>query len=389
MRIALCYESVLPARGGCETYIADLARHLDAAGHEIHVVACRWDAAALPKATRYQELASPRGLRCYRPWSFARACLDVLARDHFDLSIGFNKTWGQDILMPLAGLHLATLEGNLRRHASSWQRHLARAIKAIDLASWSYAWLEKRQYLASPRPQVIVNSRVVADQFRRFYGLDPNSIHVVHSAIDPQRFVSADRSARRAHNRRRWGCADGEVVGLFTAMNYRLKGLTPLLQAVARVPASCRFRLLVLGHPHVRPFERLARRLGIAAQVRFGGHCSDMRDGYLAADFLLHPTFYDPCSLVVLEALACGLPVVTTRYNGAAELLRPPRDSEVIDDPHDHARLAACIARFCDAAERAACAREVPHTAARWTFAQHYHRLLQIFERIAQGRRAA
>ena len=82
-----------------------------------------------------------------------------------------------------------------------------------------------------------------------------------------------------------------------------------------------------------------------------------MRNGYFAADFLVHPTFYDPCSHVVLEALACGLPVITTRYNGASELLHPPREGYVIDDPHDHERLAWCLTQLLDPARRSACAQ--------------------------------
>src|SRR6202000_1194572 len=107
--------------------------------------------------------------------------------------------------------------------------------------------------------------------------------------------------------------------------------------SVARMKERERFRLLVVGHPRTTPYERLARSLGIADNIRFLGPRRDVQHCYFAADFLVHPTFYDPCSLVVLEALACGLPVITTRHNGASELLHPPREGFVIHDPHDHA----------------------------------------------------
>ena len=101
-------------------------------------------------------------------------------------------------------------------------------------------------------------------------------------------------------------------------MNYRLKGLDPLLRGVARMRETPEFaerakafRLVVVGNPKFGAYEKLAARLGIAEQVRFVGHCREMRNAYFASDFLVHPTFYDPCSLVVLEALACGLPVIT------------------------------------------------------------------------------
>jgi UDP-glucose:(heptosyl)LPS alpha-1,3-glucosyltransferase len=123
--------------------------------------------------------------------------------------------------------------------------------------------------------------------------------------------------------------------------------------------------------------------------VRFLGYCPDTRDCYFAADFLVHPTFYDPCSLVVLEALACGLPVVTSRFNGASELLSPPREGYVIDDPHDHGRLAWCLSQLLDPVRRAACAQAARQAAQGWTFEQHYQQLLQVFGEAAARKKAA
>src|SRR5438309_11570364 len=100
MKIALCYENVLPARGGCETYISDLARRLVADGHEVHLFASRWDPSALPAEMRCHAMCFKRSPRFVRPWRFARACETAL-RDLPELvSIGFDKTWGQDVLYP-------------------------------------------------------------------------------------------------------------------------------------------------------------------------------------------------------------------------------------------------------------------------------------------------
>src|ERR1700736_6053802 len=103
MKLALCYENVLPARGGCETYIADISRRLVADGHEVHLYASRWDVAALPKQMNYHALPTVRGPRFLRPWRFAAACEEALGRTDCGVSIGFDKTWGQDILYPQGG----------------------------------------------------------------------------------------------------------------------------------------------------------------------------------------------------------------------------------------------------------------------------------------------
>jgi UDP-glucose:(heptosyl)LPS alpha-1,3-glucosyltransferase len=396
MKIAFCYEHVQPARGGCGTYIPDLARRLTADGHEVHLFACSWDAAALGPAVRCHRLPTPHGPRFLRPWHFSAACLDALRRTDHDVSVGFDKTWGQDVLYPQGGLHAASVEYNFRKFASPLMAALARWGKALDLAHWSFTRLERRQYLARPRPLVIVNSEMVRTHFQRFYGIGPDRVRVIYSSIDPQRFADQDRPRRRAECRGRWGLGAEETVGLFAAMNYRLKGLGPLLRAVRALrdrpeywSAKQPFRLLVVGHPKVAGYERQARRLGVADLVRFAGHCPDMRDGYFTADFLVHPTFYDPCSLVVLEALGCGLPVITSRYNGAGELMRPLQEGYVIDDPHDRDRLAWCLAQLLDPARRAACAQAARQAAGRWTFERHYQQILGVFQAALARKRAA
>jgi UDP-glucose:(heptosyl)LPS alpha-1,3-glucosyltransferase len=387
MNIALCYENVDPARGGCETYIADLTRRLVADGHAVHLYACRWNAASLLPQLACHRLNVPRGPRFLRPWRFAAACERALAGSHHDVTVGFDKTWGQDVLYPQGGLHAASADHNIRKHSSAVVRTLARVAKRLDLAANSFARLERRQYLGTDST-IIVNSDMVRDHFRHYYCIPAQRLHVVRSAIDPARFHAADRPRIRAEWRSRWQVRPNDTLALFVAMNYHLKGLEPLLHAVALVPRERPFRLAVVGHPNSAGYQRLARRLGVADRVVFHGFCAETRNCYFAADFLVHPTFYDPCSLVVLEALACGLPAVTSRYNGASELLAP-RDGLLIDDPHDHARLADCLTRMTDCEHRAACARTARDAATCWTFEQHYRRMLEVFVDVAARKRVA
>lgn len=396
MNIAFCYESVLPARGGCETYIADLARRLIADRHSVHLYACRRDERALPAELQFHPIAPFGGPRFLRPWRFARRCLKALADQKHDVTVGFDKTWGQDVLYPQGGLHSASAEHNLLKHRGGAARFVARCLKAIDPAHWSFALLERRQYLGDDSPLVLVNSYMVREHFSRYLGVEPERVHVVRSAIDPDRFPEHDRLRRRQEVRQRWGIAPHEVVGLFAAMNYRLKGLAPLLYAVQALFARAEYKarppalkLLIAGNPRSGSYERLARRLGIAEHVRFAGHCPEMRNAYFAADFLVHPTFYDPCSLVVLEALACGLPVITTRYNGASELMHPLQEGYVIDDPHDASHLGWCLGQMLDTPRRQAFAQAARRAAAQWTFEHHYRHMLHAFQEVARRKRAA
>jgi len=389
MNIAFCYESVLPERGGCETYIASLARRLHADGHQVHLYACRWDAAVLPDTLHYHRIHLPPMPRFLRPWFFSAACIKELQKAGHHLSIGFDKTYGQDILYPQGGLYVATLAHNLLKHSRPALRQLLAALKWFDPNHWSYLALEKRQYLHSPETQIIAISNLVQRHFDLYYAIPEEALRVVRIATDPHRFDECDRPRRRVEWREKWDIAPADVVALFAGMNYRLKGLEPLLHSLRLMPLKPRLRLIVAGSPEAACWQRLAERLGVSDNVRFVGYCGDMRNAYFSADFLVHPTFYDPCSHVVPEAMACGLPVITTVHNGASELMNPPRDGFVLTAPHDHRALANCMTQLLDPAKRSTCAQAARRAAAQWTFEHHYRQMLGVFAEVAARKEAA
>lgn len=384
MNIALCYESVLPARGGCETYIGDLSRRLAKDGHAVHLYACRWDAVALPPSMTFHKLDVPGGPRFLRPWRFASACEIALKQNIHDVTVGFDKTWGQDVLYPQGGLYLASRDHNRRKHVNALIRTFADFGKFLDPAARSFAKLERKQYLGSDRPIIIVNSEMVQQHFQHYYQLGPDRVQVLRSAIDPERFRASDRQARRATERQKWNVSADEPIGLFVAMNYRLKGLAPLIHAVAAVPAEHSFKIAIVGHPKFQAYARLAEKLGAAHRLVFLGHRNDPRDAYFAADFLVHPTFYDPCSLVVLEALACGLPIITTQFNGASELLSVPENGQVVPNPHDTPSLALALQTMLNPQYRAAASESALRAATRWTFEDHYQAMCELFRTVIE-----
>jgi UDP-glucose:(heptosyl)LPS alpha-1,3-glucosyltransferase len=389
MNVAFCHENVVPSQGGCATTITNLARRLAADGHALHLYARTWDPAALPASMECHRIQYLGGPRFLRPWRFGAACLRALRGTQHDVTLGFDKAWGLDVLYPQGGLYAATADHNLLKHRHPVARNLLRRLKTFDPAHRSFLALERRQYLLPHRPLLVAISEMVRRHFTAYYGIPAQDVRLVRIAPDPAPFERRDRPRRRLECREEWGIRPEEVVALFAGMNYRLKGLVPLLHAVQRLPAGAPFRLLVTGSPDTAPFERLARRLRVAERVRFLGFWPDVADCYFAADLLVHPTFYDPCSHVVLEAMACGLPVITSRYNGASELLHPPREGFVLDDPHDHDHLAWCLGQLLDPARRTACAQAARRTAAGWTFDQHYRQMVQVLEEAAARRRAA
>jgi UDP-glucose:(heptosyl)LPS alpha-1,3-glucosyltransferase len=386
MKIALCHPSVLPRRGGCETYIASLARRLVTDGHAVHLYACEWDADALPDRLVYQRIHLPPLPRFIRPWCFSRACQSLLAQADHDVSVGFDKIAGVDVYYPQGGMYEASVALSLGKHRSALLRGLLHSLKWLEPAHVSYLLLERAQY-RRPGAVVVAISDMICRHLAQ-YGIKGDRVYRVPIAPPRERLAEDDRPGRRQQFRQRWQLSDNRLVALFVSMNHRLKGLDPLLHALARL-TDAPLDLVVAGAPASGSFIRLAQRLRISERVRFVGYYADMRDVYFASDLLVHPTFYDPCSNVVLEALACGLPVITSRHNGASELLHATgptgvcAEGYIIADPHDHATLADCLARLLDQDRRQACALAARNASTNWTFEDHYQALMGVLSAAA------
>src|SRR5262249_31455335 len=112
-----------------------------------------------------------------------------------------------------------------------------------------------------------------------------------------------------------------------------------------------------------------------------------IRDTYWSSDFFVQPTYYDPCSLVVLEALACGLPVITTEQNGAGELMSDGKQGFILTSPGAEAKLIAALDRMADDRTRRAMSIEAKRLGRQQTFDVHVERLLAVFEEAARAKK--
>ena len=244
----------------------------------------------------------------------------------------------------------------------------------------------QRQY-ADHGQIVLALSRASAADFQRFHGVAPERIRIVYNGVDTERFSPRQCRPHRQQARRRLGLPADTLMALIVAHNFRLKGVATLLAAMRRLQTAGRdVRLVIVGGKHIDSWRRHVARLGLSEQVVFAGRVDDPLPYYAAADCYVHPTYYDPCSLVVLEAAACGLPLITSRYNGASEMFRDGEDVLLVDDPADDAAMAGAMRTLLDDA-----ARRRLGAAARATILQHsFHRnvdqILEIYREILDRR---
>jgi len=336
LRIALVLDRFESALGGLESWTEGLAHWLVHRGHDISVLCFAGTAGDAPLSLR---VIDARG----GPLARAAAIEAGFSGLTFDIIHDTGTAARADVFQPQTGSRLINAELDIAGRAP-WSRLRSRLSPGFLRWRRETRILERRQFADPSR--LIAVSGMVRDQIAVRYGLDPARIAVIHNGVDTRRFTADRLAALRGPARAKWSLGEAPVF-LLVANNFHLKGVDTALRALARLAgAAPGIRLAIAGAGDVEGYGRLARRLGIAGQVVFLGRLARVEEAYAAADVALQPTRYDACSLETLEGLASGLPTITTRSNGAAELMEPEKQGIVLDRPADDEALAQAMARL-------------------------------------------
>jgi len=309
--------------GGAERFVSRALGGLEGSGVQVSVVARDWERAGGGDLIR----CDPFYLgRLWRDWSFARAACRAIAARQFDLVQAHERIACCDIYRAGDGVHAQWLENRARATGT-----LTRMLTRLN-PYHAYTLAAERRLFASPRLKaVICNSHMVAGEIRRRFGLAAEKLHVIHNGVDLEHFHPRVRAEHRTAMRARLRIAKDAVVFLFVGTGFQRKGLPRLLDAFARL-ADGSDRLAIVGVDRSeRAMRSRAARLGIAHRVTFAGGQDDVRPWYGVADCLVLPTLYDPFPNAALEAMACGLPLITSTSCGAAEIIVEGQNGYVCD----------------------------------------------------------
>jgi UDP-glucose:(heptosyl)LPS alpha-1,3-glucosyltransferase len=340
MKIALLRQRVT-SLGGAETTLGYLVRGMIAAGHEVSVYGS--ESAATAQAALGPDAAYMRvpvwGGKTLRLLTFALNSRRLLKDAGSQVVFSLERVLSPQVYRAGDGCHREFLS---RR--APYLPPLARAAQWLTPFHRVMLVIERRLFTSPGLLRMIANSRQVREEIIRLYGVDPARLRVIFNGLDRQRFHPLEPGAVAAL-RQRLGAPENGAVVLFAGSGFERKGLTYLLQAFGSLrDKTC--HLWVVGKGHIPVYRRAAERLGVADRVRFWGPVTEMAPFYQAAAVLALPTLYDPCSNVVLEALGCGTPAVTTAANGAAEFITPGANGAVILQPDDIAGLTEALATF-------------------------------------------
>jgi UDP-glucose:(heptosyl)LPS alpha-1,3-glucosyltransferase len=240
--------------------------------------------------------------------------------------------------------------------------------------------LEGRIY-KKPGLSIVCVSRQVAREIA-LHCQREHHVYVIYNAVDHRVFNPPIRTARREAARREFGLRDEELALLLIGNDWKKKGLHWLLKAVAHL-RHLPLKLWVVGRDDREPYVRLIREMEIDRQVRFLEPSSDIVKFYAASDVYVGPSLHDSFALPPLEAMACGLPVITSSRNGGAEIISHGTDGFVLKDPTDVGQLAGLIdCLYSDPGLRKRLGRNAARTACQCTWERNASELGALFEQI-------
>jgi glycosyltransferase involved in cell wall biosynthesis len=349
-KIAIITERADVTLGGAERSVFELAAELSAIGLEVDILAAKGPA----KNKNIHTLCTDKPGRrvCY--FTFEKTLRKHLSENHYDIIHSVLPFGFADVYQPRGG----TYTESILRNAASYQNKFVESVKRLTaFANVRRTILQQaeRKLCKKPNgPVIAALSEYVSEQFKRYYAVSGERIVVIPNGVRTDKQIDADEANKlREQIMRQLALkeTDKPVFFLFAANNFRLKGLTVLLEAM-RLAAQHKTQedtyLIVAGDDRTLKYRRIAKRLGVHKKIIFSGAIRHIQNALSIIDVAVLPTFYDPSSRFILEAIAAGKPVITTIFNGATDLFINNRHGKVIDAPEDISALAEAINYFAD-----------------------------------------
>jgi UDP-glucose:(heptosyl)LPS alpha-1,3-glucosyltransferase len=389
MKIALLIQHADRRKGGAEGYSLDLARNLTARRHQVTVIAESGPEAVAEGARAAGFTCMYLGTTGRGRWArlrdFLRRLKDVYENHTYDIVHAMLPCWRCDVYQPHSGLATELWRFGHLKHPRPLVQRWARRFNRWNPKRRGLMRIE--QSLMAHAPWLLCSSSMMREFARSHMTLPEDHLVSMFYGIDLSYFDPAHGRASRGAIREEWQVSQEQCLALLVANNWKLKGVHEAIEALAQVANRRQLVLMVVGREDPAPFLKKAQRLGVEEQVRFVGRVPDLRTLYGAADIMLLPTRRDTCSLVVLEALAMGLPVITTLQNGACDAIESGRQG-ILLDRGDPAALARALTTMLDREQRKAMAREALAVRSTLSHEHHIDKIEAVYRTVLERRQA-
>ena len=318
--------------GGAEAYLKRLAHGVAEAGHDTQLITTdKWPRNEWPFGTiRRVQSGSVMG--------FADGLEQMRPQIRCNVLMSLERVWNCDVYRAGDGVH----RGWLTRRRK-FEIPLERFVRGLNRKHRDILQLEKALFANRGTQRVIVNSQMVKSEIVDLYGYSAEKIDIVRNGVPLEQFRF--NPELREKSRDDLKLKPGEVALLLAGSGWERKGLRFAIAAMA-LCHNQKMRLFVAGRGNQHSYK--------SKRVQFLGELANLLPMYSAADIFILPTMYDPFSNACLEALTCGLPVITTRDNGFSEVIEDGVHGSIVDFANNIAGLRDAIQFWSEQARRAA-----------------------------------
>ncbi len=320
MRLAFCLIKYFP-HGGLQRSCLQIAEECLRRGHGVRIFTLAWDG-AVPDGLEVEVLKVSGLTNHRRRVALGAALTRHVARQAYDGVVGFSKMPGLDIYY---GGDSCFAEFARRRHP----------LYRLTGRCRTYLALEAAVFQPHARTHVLLLSAQEAGYYRKHYRTQPERLHLLPPGIARDRMATPESAATGTQLRAELKIPLHHRVLLMVGSGFRAKGVDRTLRAVAALPSRLRDQttLIIIGHDNFRPFQRLARRLGVTRQLMFFHGRTDIPRFLFAADLLVHPAYRETAGAILVEALAAGLPVLASDVCGFSEHVTRSDGGRLVPSP--------------------------------------------------------
>lgn len=328
--------------GGAQRDMLRIARQCVARGHEVHVYTLFWQGDEPGPGITAHVLPARGWLNHRRYQDFQRQLRTLLADQQFDLVVGFNRLPGLDAYFAADPCFME------RAHRQrGWLYRMSGRYRF-------FAECEQAVFGRASDCQILLLSENEKAVFQRWYATPEARFHLLPPFLSAERFALGEAGAARAAVRTEFGYGADDHLLLLVGSGFRTKGLDRAIRALSALPAALRgrTRLLAVGQDNPRLFVRMAEQLGVGDQVKVVAGRSDVPRLMQAADLLVHPAYRENTGLVLLEAMACGLPVLASDVCGYAFHVRDSGAGELAPSPFVQEDFNGLLLRMLQSPQR-------------------------------------
>lgn len=376
MRILFAIQKLDKRLGGAERFTTNLIKSMLKRGHDITIACYSWDKQYEEMGINFIRIPKPGFFS--DPWEeYSKSLKEEIEKLEAkpDIVCGLTQMYPQDVHRFAGGIYAYWLP---KKYPKTWffQKFMPRNRRILAF--------EKKLYDPKNLKYAVAISEMDKALLKKYYAFPEERIITIYNGIDQTEFHNNGREEARQKLTRANAIDPTSRIVLFSANNYKRKGLPEAVEAMLKTKDPSKFALVVIGKPDKGVRSALKRKIGDRFQTVWLSRVDDPAEYYRGSDIMLFPTHYDSFANVTAEAMLCGLPLITTRDAGGAEMVTENVNGFVVEDSSKTDEMAKALDILLEEEKLQKFSQNAPNTAKLLTTDLCAQKFEALFQKILE-----